>query len=85
MAFEALCAQEDVPKREPVILLEADIMEAVIDVVTLSELREAFDPDVISFFQFGISTFYYGWLQYCPLPFRANNIDNKYMKKYYCC
>jgi len=35
IAFEALCAQDAVPNNEPVILLDADIMDAVIDVVVI--------------------------------------------------
>jgi hypothetical protein len=53
----AFWAQEDVPNSEPVIPLEADIIDAVKDVATLSELRDASDPDVINFFQFGTPIF----------------------------
>ena len=47
------------------------------EAVTLD--NKAAEPEVISFFQFGIK-FYYGWLQQlcCPLPFRAYNIVYKY-------
>ena len=56
-AVKAFIAQLDVPNSEPVIPLEADIIDAVKDVATLSELRDASDPDVINFFQFGTPIF----------------------------
>lgn len=90
----AFWAQLDVPNREPV-MDEPLIIEAVRDVATLSELKAVSDPDKAIFFQLGKITSFLGmfvyhisllWLvQYCPLPFRANNINNKYVKKYYYC
>jgi hypothetical protein len=50
----AFCAQLAVPNSEPVIPLEADIIDAVKDVATLSDLSEASDPDTITFFHDGI-------------------------------
>ena len=63
-------AYEAVPNKEPVNEV------AVTLVVTFKEFREASDPDNITFFQLGIFSLYYGWLQdcACPLPFRAYNM-----------
>ena len=63
----ALVAKELVPDKDPV---NDPVNE---EAVTLDKM--AADPEVISFFQFGIY-FHYGWLLELssPLPFRAYNI-----------
>jgi hypothetical protein len=49
--YDAVDAYEAVPKSEP-----------VIPFVTRREFRAASEPEVMTFFQFGIISFNYGWL-----------------------
>ena len=51
-AWEELCAHDEVPNNDPV--NDPVNTEAVIGPETKSELNEASDPDVMTFFQFGI-------------------------------
>jgi len=56
-------AKEAVPCKDPV------KEDAVILVDTAKEFREASDPDSMTFFQLGIFSLYYGWLQVVPVHF----------------
>ena len=66
-AERAWVAYEAVPKNEPV--KDPVKEEAVTLVVTFKEFRAASDPDIMTYFQLGIFSLYYGWLQVVPVHF----------------